>query len=356
MRVAIEAASLSLSSGGLARYTAELSKALAQGYPEDEFFLISDQPFRMPAAAPPNLKHGGGPRTVPERRWWLWGLSREARRLRADLIHGPDFSVPYLARHPSVLTLHDLSPWMERGWHHAADRVRRRVPMLLKLGIPTMIITPSETVRRQAMERFGIAADRIVAVPEAAAPWLRPVKTPRPVETPLLQPYFVFVGTWEPRKNLPALIEAWREVRKDCAVELLIAGRRRPDGPELREEPGMRLLGEVSDERLAELYSGALALVYPTLYEGFGLPVVEAMQCGACVIASSAVREAGGEAAVYADTPADLAAAMRQAASQPCWLAERRHASLARARAFSWERTARLTYHVYQEALKRFGR
>src|SRR5437016_5015685 len=106
MRVAIEAASLSLSSGGLARYTAELSAALARSYPEDVFLLVSDQPFRMPAPAPGNLQRGGGPRTAAERQWWLWGLSREARRLRADVIHGPDFAVPYLPLCASVLTLH----------------------------------------------------------------------------------------------------------------------------------------------------------------------------------------------------------------------------------------------------------
>src|SRR5207253_2782211 len=101
MRVAIEAASLGLTSGGLARYTSELSLALARCFPDDEFHLVSDQPFRMPAGSLPNLKRGGGPRNSVERRWWLWGLSREMSRLGADLVHGPDFSVPYLARRPS---------------------------------------------------------------------------------------------------------------------------------------------------------------------------------------------------------------------------------------------------------------
>jgi len=350
MRVAMEAASLSLSSGGLARYTGELSGALARCFPEDEFILVSDQPFRMPRAAPANLKRGGIPRTAAERRWWLWGLSREARRLGADVIHGPDFAVPYLPLRPSVLTLHDLSPWMEPGWHAAAGRVKRRTPVLLKLRIPTMIITPTETVRRQAMERFRIDAQRIVAVPEAAPSWLRPV------ETPTGRPYFLFIGTWEPRKNLPALLEAWREVRKDYAIDLVLAGRRRSDGPELREEPGLLVAGEVPDDHLGGLYSGALAFVYPSLYEGFGLPVLEAMQCGACVIASHAVREAGGDAAVYADDTVALVRAMRQAAAQPEWVAQRRALSLARAREFTWERSARSTYEVYEEARRRFGR
>ena len=108
MRVAIEGATLGLSSGGLARYTGELSLALARTFPEDEFYLVSNRPFAMPSGAPANLKRGGGPRNAAERRWWLWGLTRELSRLGADLVHGPDFSVPYLARRPSVMTLHDL--------------------------------------------------------------------------------------------------------------------------------------------------------------------------------------------------------------------------------------------------------
>jgi glycosyltransferase involved in cell wall biosynthesis len=349
MRVAIEAASLGLSSGGLARYTGELSLALARCFPDDEYFLCSDQPFRMPPGSPPNLQRGGGPRNSMERRWWLWGMAREMSRLGADLVHGPDFAVPYIPSRPSVLTLHDLSPWMKVGWRPAARRVRRRTPILLELGIATMVITPGEAVRKQAIERFRLRPERIVAVPEAASSWFRPVAT-----APAM-PYFLFVGTLEPRKNLPALVEAWREVRRHHPVELVLAGRRRADFPALAEEPGLRLIGEVPDEALPQLYSGALAFVYPSLYEGFGLPVLEAMQCGAPVIASRAVAEAAGDAAVYAESPQELARAMSAVAARPEWRAELGARSLLRAREFSWERTARMTHEVYAEARRRFG-
>ncbi len=350
MRVAIEAASLALSSGGLARYTTELSLALARTFPEDEFLLVSDQPFQMPSGAPPNLMRGGGPRNAAERRWWLWGLHQEMNRLGAELIHGPDFAVPYLRRRPSVLTLHDLSPWMKPRWHHAAARVRRRTPLLLDFGLATLVIAPGETVRKQAMARFRLGPDRVVAIPEAAAPWFRP--TPQP---PPAVPYFLYVGVIEPRKNVPAMVNAWREVRRSNPVELWIAGRRRADAPEISPEPGLRLLGEVPDPSLPALYSGAVALIYPSAYEGFGLPVVEAMQCGAAVIASPAVREVAGDAAEIADSPQALTAAMLQAVENSEWLAARRAASLLRARQYSWERTARLTREVYQEARRRFA-
>jgi glycosyltransferase involved in cell wall biosynthesis len=353
MRIVLESTALSLSSGGLARYTAELSLALARCFPADEFFLVSDQQFRMPEGSPANLKRGGGPRNLMERRWWMWGLPRELERLRADVVHGPDFAVPYIPRRPSVLTLHDLSPWLDPSWHRGAGRVRRRTPLLLELGIATMIVTPGEGVRKQVIDRFRVRPDRVVAVPEAAAPWFRPV--PRAVAAGAETPYFLFVGTLEPRKNLPVLIEAWREVRRRHTVDLVLAGRRRADAPSIPNEPGLKLAGEVPDAELPQLYSGALAFVYPSQYEGFGLPVLEAMQCGACVIASHAVQEAGGDAVLYADSAAEIASAMIGAIEQPDLTARYREKALARAAEFSWERTARTTYAVYQEALRRFG-
>jgi glycosyltransferase involved in cell wall biosynthesis len=211
-----------------------------------------------------------------------------------------------------------------------------------------MIIVPSELVRKQAIERFRLRPDRVVAVPEAAAPWFRPT-APEPGP-----PYFLFVGTLEPRKNLPSLLKAWREVRRGHAVDLVIAGRTRSDFPGLTEEPGLRLMGEIPDEALPSLYSGALALVYPSLYEGFGLPVLEAMQCGAPVITTSALAEVAGDAAIYADDSAALVRAMREAVMSPHRRAEWSARSLARARGFSWERSARLTHSVYLEAVKRF--
>jgi hypothetical protein len=113
MKIALDATPLSIPSGGVRRYTEELSRALAENFPEDEFWLLSDQRFELPFSAPPNLKMGQGPRNLLERRWWLWGLQVEISRIGIDVFHGTDFAVPYLPVRPSVLTLHDLSPWMD---------------------------------------------------------------------------------------------------------------------------------------------------------------------------------------------------------------------------------------------------
>ena len=350
MRVAIDATPLTLSSGGLQRYTWELSLALADTFPGDEFFLVSDQPFGLPSGAPPNLQRGAGPRNAAERRWWLWGLDRELQRLEAGLFHGTDFAVPYLPRHPSVLTLHDLSPWMEPAWHSDAARVRHRTPVLIGLGLATMIVTPSEAVRKQAIDRFRIHPDRIRAIPHAASAVFRPVHVPP------FQPYFLYAGTLEPRKNIPGLLAAWRTVRQVQPLDLVLAGRRRDDFAKLSPEPGLHIMGEVSDERLAELLSGSLAFVYPSFYEGFGLPVLEAMQCGACVITSrdAALREVAADAAIQAGSPEELARAMLEIATHPDRAQPWRERALRRAADFSWRRTAQRTRELYAECQRRF--
>jgi glycosyltransferase involved in cell wall biosynthesis len=340
---ALDATPLTVPTGGVTRYTSELARALAAAYPEDRYWLLSDQPFAMPSPVPANLHKGNGPRTAAERRWWLWGLEREMMRRDVEVFHGTDFSVPYIPRRPSVMTVHDLSPWLSKD---ASIRVRRRVPVLLRAHIPTMIVTPSEAVRRAVISRFRIDQERVAAVPLAASSHFRPVEAPVPE-----RPYFLFVGTLEPRKNIARLIEAWREVRKSEEVDLVLAGRVRDDFAAPAPEEGLRVLGAVPEEDLPRLYSGAAAFVYPSLYEGFGLPVLEAMQCGASVITSRdpAILEVSGGAAVHVDAT-DVRALAEAMRVRPV----RREESLRRAAQFSWSATAKKTREVYDAAVRLF--
>ena len=352
MRVALDATPLTLSSGGLRRYTEQLSTALAAEFPEDVYALISDQAFDRPSPRVPNLRQGELPHTRVECRWWLFGASIAMRRLHAEIFHGTNFEVPYLNLRPSVMTLSDLSPWKDPNWHANAQRVRTRAPWLLKSGIATMVITHSMAIRAEAIAAFGLAPERVVAVPLGA------VALPQPESTRIFgNPFFLFAGTLEPRKNVAMLVNAWRSLRGEHNVDLVLAGRRREDGPLFAEEPGLHIVGEVSDSQLAGLYRDALALVYPSEYEGFGLPVLEAMQCGAAVVVSSdpALKELGGEATLNANSPRELANVMRALFTQPNLVQERRAKSLLRASQFSWRRTARQTRAVYGEALARFG-
>jgi glycosyltransferase involved in cell wall biosynthesis len=239
---------------------------------------------------------------------------------------------------------------MDPAWHHSASRVRRRTPFLLKLGIATMILTDTEAVRSRAIEYFNLPPSRVVAVHLAAAKSLQPVSIPPP---PV--PYFLYVGAIEPRKNVPALVAAWQQVRATHLVDLVLVGKRRADAPSIAPSKGLRILGEVDDQHLPSLYSGCVACVYPTEYEGFGLPVLEAMQCGAPVITSHdpAVTEVSGGAAIHT-TPDRLAETMEAILTNPAERHRRRELSLRRAADFSWAKTAVQTRAVYIEAIRRF--
>ncbi len=355
MNIGLDATPLTLTTGGLRRYTEELARALTREYPEDRVALLSDQPFHTSLDCPNLCFQKQRPASLLTRRWWTIGIQAELRRHQADIFHGTNFSVPYVPLRPAVLTIHDLSPWMETAWHFDAARVRKRTPMLIRSSAANLIIVPTEAVRRAAIEKFGLTTSRVVAVPEAAAevfcpspPWPHP------------KPYFVVVGTLEPRKNVPTVVEAWTELHRRHDVDLLIAGRARPDAPVIHPQPGLHWLGEVDDCQLAQLYSGAIAALYPSFYEGFGLPVLEAMSCGAAVIASKdhAILEVSGGAALHVEAldHKGWVHAMELLLVNVEERRARQEMSLQRASQFSWRNTARLTRDVYSEAIRKFKR
>jgi alpha-1,3-rhamnosyl/mannosyltransferase len=359
LRIVLDGTPLTEETGGIRRYAEELSLALSQAGNGDAVHLVSDQALptspRLEAAGV--CLHGNAAKGWG-RRWWLAGLPRLCGEMGASVFHGTDFAVPYLHRTPAVMTIHDLSPWKQRAWQAEAARVRRRTPWMLRLGLADAVITVSESVRREVLAYFRIAPERVHAIPLAADARFRPLG---PVAG--AQPYFLFVGTLEPRKNLAALVEAWKPVYREFGVPLKIAGRRRKDFVAPAETPGIEWLGAVADEDLAALYSGALAVVYPSVYEGFGLPVLEAMQCGAPVVvgAAEALREVAGDGAICLGVNesgglGELSDVLRRFAIDPAWRQEWSGRSIARAAGFSWARTAAETRGVYLEAIRRFER
>ncbi|MCC7342455.1 MAG: glycosyltransferase family 4 protein [Bryobacterales bacterium] len=354
MRILLDGGPLTVATGGIRRYVEELSVALASQAPGDEIHVAADRPI------------GGGERIVRagvhvhaefregwERRWWLFGLPRLCNQLNAAVFHGTDFAVPLRHRVPAVVTIHDLSPWIHPEWQPAAQRIRRRLPWMLRLGFADQVITVSKAMRREILGTFRISSDRVHAIPLAADERFRPVTPPaRP------EPYFLFVGTLEPRKNLWALVEAWRPVFSATGIPLKIAGRRREDFTPPPLEPGLEYSGAIPDEALPALYSGALAVVYPSGYEGFGLPVLEAMQCGAPVIVGKApaLSELVADDGIVVDAERgdSLQAALRRIAGDAAFQREWAMRGLRRAGAFTWQKTARATREVYREAVKRF--
>ena len=371
MRIAIDATPLTVPIGGIARYTFELAAALAAEFPLDEYFLVSDQPWKAGPAAP-NLHAGRQPRNWVTRRWWLAGLPLELARLQASVFHGTDFSVPYLPLVPSVMTLHDLSPWKQP--EETSQRVRRRTPYLLRLA--TMIVTPSESVRREAIDWFHLQPSRVVAVPLAAAAHFHPRADAETDEVlrrlGVSGPYILFVGTAVARKNLALLAAAWNEVRQQYpGLNLVVVGRFGEGSAALevlnstdREllnsgaTQGLVSTGPLPDPDVAALMAGAAIFVYPSLYEGFGLPLLEAMQSGAPVVISrdpALMEIAGGAAlAVDPDSPAELSRLIVQLMKDPQQRRKLREDGVRRAGQFTWRNTAVKTHDVYVEALRRF--
>ena len=318
MRVALDATPLTVPTGGIRRYTEQLQRALTSEFPEDFFGLLPPQTGR----------------------WWSTGLPRALVRGEYTLFHGTDFAVPYLPSVPAVMTLHDLSPW-HAEWHgETSSRVRRRTPWLLRLGLAAMVITPTEAIRREAIARFGLDPDRVRAVPHGVDALFRPEATHS------AEPYLLAVGTHGRRKNLPMAVVAARAT----GLELWIAGRGEP----VASEPGVRILGAVDEAALPRLYARATAFLFPSHYEGFGLPILEAMACGTPVIASKdpALVEVAGGAALHCDAndTHQWVEAIASARDRRSELVER---GLTHAAGFTWARTARLTRQVYEAALCR---
>ena len=366
LRVALDATPLSVQAGGIRRYVVELVGALAEQFPDDEYHLLTDQP--VPArpeewADLPNIVTEA-PRSNPfASKWWSLGLPLEIARRRIDVFHGTDFAIPYLPQRPAVLTLHDLAPWKPAPLRPpGSHRVRQRTPALVRMA--TRIITPTDAVRHEAAEFFAVPESRIHATPlAAAAPPASPAEDDSPAEIGrrlgIEQPYLLYIGSAEPRKNVPRLVAAWRQARsKVPGLSLVLVGAGHSEPERAVGEPGLHLAGHLQNKEIAQLLSAATAFVYPSFYEGFGLPVLEAMRAGAPVITSRdpALTEVTAGAAVYVDAASqtELNAAVLQVIRDPDLQHRLREKGRRRARQFSWRSTASLTRAVYADAIRSF--
>ena len=265
-------------------------------------------------------------------------VPRLLRRLRPALAHF-QHALPFRCPCPAVVTVHDLSFERDATAMGPLDRwiFKRVVPRAARHA--RRVIAVSERTKRDLVDLYAIAPERITVIPHGVDPAFGPGGNGA-------HDYLLFVGAIQARKDPIAAAEAAESV----GLPLVVAGpEREPALARELERHGADLRGYVEKDELARLYRGAACLVLPTRYEGFGLPVLEAMACGTPVVAHSdpALREVAGDVAVYAE-PGGLADAIRQALAQRERLAA---AGLERARLFSWEETARRTLDVYREAL-----
>ncbi len=286
-----------------------------------------------------------------------------------DLFHATEHLLPRLSSVRTVFTLHDLIFLFHPETHKPLNRWFLTLMMPRFLRAADAVIAVSECTRRDAVRAYGIPEEKITVIYEGVSPRFRPA-SPEAIQAVrakyrLPERFILYVGTIEPRKNLTALLEAYAALQSrntQHAARLVIVGKKGwlYEGffrrlRELGLEERVYFTGYVPDEDLPALYSAADLFVFPSLYEGFGLPVLEAMACGVPVVCSntSSLPEVAGDAALLAD-PTDiraLAAAMERALTDEALRASLRARGLERARQFTWEEAAKRTVEVYHQVL-----
>ncbi len=381
MRIGLDGLPLTEPKTGVGHYTYELACALASVAKDREFELT------YPATFPPfNLTTTNDGPSLPGNlnlkrvavnwftsHWWSVGLPRYVREQRLSLFHGTNYDVPLQHRCATVLTIHDLSQLLHPETHprRSVSRARRRLPLMARTA--DAIIVPTESVRAEVCEHFAISSQFVFAIPEAARDSFRPAGTDSVAETQkrlgVHENFILAVGTIEPRKNLLVLIAAFSELavtQPQNDLQLVIAGGNGwlsgPVFEAIEKSPARErilLTDYLHDDDLSALYSACRSFVYPSIYEGFGLPPLEAMACGAPVIASRipTLLETLDDAACFFDphSKAELLNALIEVTTNIELRQRLATAGLRHAEKFSWEQTARSTLTVYDVALKRFA-
>jgi alpha-1,3-rhamnosyl/mannosyltransferase len=315
------------------------------------------------AALPAEVRHISEPWHPPTNLGWAAvGLPRAARRAAVDLIHAPAYTAPLHSAAPVVLTIHDVSYERHPEWYpYRRDRLRRAF-YRRSARAAAHILTDSEFSRSEIAAAYDIAPDRITVAPLGAAASFGAGGSTASLPDGIVAPFLLHVGDLHERRNLFLVVKALMEARRrleTTAPSLVLAGVDRGIGDRLvavASEQGapeaVVRLGAVSEPTLRSLYRGAAALVYPSRYEGFGLPLVEAMACGTPVLASRAasIPEVVGESGLLLDPddPKRWGDAIVQVITDPVLRARLRNDGLVRAAMFTWERTARITLDVYQ--------
>lgn len=364
MRIAIDARLVSYIQGGTSRYTVSLVRAMAALGTSHELIVLEARKAEGDPAWPEDVERRRL-RTPPHHRYEQIALSVELLALGADLLHSPDFIPPFRRPCRSVITIHDLAflrypdlltPESSRYYGQVGRAVESA----------DQIIAVSEATRRDLLDLLKVDPTKVTVVYEAAGDDCAPLSAGEVAvhrkRLGLPERFILFVGTIEPRKNIPVLLKAFARTWEKLRVPLVVVGRKgwlyeevfqTKDSLGLGDE--VTFVGPAAGEQLVYYYNCADCLVLPSLYEGFGLPVLEAMACGTPVVTSnvSSLPEIVGDAGLTVD-PSDedgLADAITRMLSEDELRAYLSQQGLRRARRFSWDRAARETFGVYRRAL-----
>ncbi|HEX8721356.1 MAG TPA: glycosyltransferase family 1 protein [Pyrinomonadaceae bacterium] len=376
MHIAIDAHSVGAGLAGNETYAANLVEALAEVDGENRYtvYVTREEAARRFGGRWPNVAVR---RTLPHSplvRIPLT-LSAELRRRPVDLLH-VQYTAPPLSPCPVVATVHDLS------FEHIPETFRRRSRVQLRLTVRATarraaeVIAPSEFTRRDLVETYGLDPARVTAIPLAVSPRFRPVEDAAELERVrrrygIAREYVLAVGSIQPRKNLARLARAYTALRRargrSNLPQLVLVGKKGwlyDDTLDAIEEERLAgsvvLTGYVSEGDLPALYTGALCFAYPSYFEGFGLPPLEAMSCGAPVLTGdrTSLPEVVGDAGLTVD-PFDeeaLAAALARLIDDDALRARLSERGLKRARRFDWRETARMTLQVYRRVMSEKSR
>lgn len=366
MRIAYECATVRPNSSGVGRAAERLAAALAsEASGDDEIYALTNRraPDGLPEAPPV------GPRR-PTSLWMQTAVPKLARRGDFDLFHFTSATAPALFGAPYVVTIHDLSLVRHPETHPMRRRLYQGSLLARTAARARRVIAISETTARDVVEMLDVEPDRVAVTPLGVDERFRPIAD----EARLAEvrrrhgldgPFVLYVGNVEPRKNLARLLDAFERVgRRD--VSLALAGGTAWLSEDVVRRvaayrgPGrVRLLGYVEDEELPALYSAAEVFAYVSLWEGFGLPVLEAMACGTPVVCSRipAHEEVAGRAARYADPMSveEIAGALDRLLASPAERGRLAAAGRRRAARFTWAETARRTLDVYRATVRGAG-
>lgn len=267
--------------------------------------------------------------------WQQFSLAGIVEREGADVLWGPHGTLPWNLRIPAIVSMHDLTSITMPRAHELRTVLSFNVFIGRSVEMAAKIAAVSRTTADEVARRFAVPRSKIEIVPNGVSEFFRPTGAPR-------EGFILYVGTREPRKGIADLLAAWRSLPAP-RPRLLLAGSK---GWKVRETGDAEILGYVTRETLRDLYSRCAVFVYPSRYEGFGLPPLEAMACGAPVIAarSGAIPEVLGGAAVLVSPgdPRQLADAMQRVLGDRQLAADLGAAGRGRAAGFTWERSAAL--------------